>query len=362
MNEDKSIIETAQRYLERTGSHSWEAIVNRYIDWESLKRRDNENVIKVSPINENESEDAYFRRLLECSEWAKEAVKTHEKWKRHHMNGLRVIDCMQRVLIVLGELLKSDFLRYDWLDTGFPKEDREQAIKELREQGFEELLQTEGADWKFALLGQLRNQQESRIVIEEHKAGFYISEMYDKLSVKAVEAFCRFVTFTRLAYQEIDRLEKESLDRYLKESRTKESNETGMDPAHQSKLDEIIGILRKGNWKLPATAENIELLLNAVFGKDTSLLDEGDVDKCEKMWALVEGGRGNRMVIIPANLAGFFSGENLLSGTSTEISNDMFGNRNQVNSINDGKNDRSKAFSDVIPFLTKYTNKIIRQA
>ena len=214
MNEDKSIIETAQRYLDRTDGNSWEAVVNRYIDWSG----NNEH---VSAINENESEADYFRRLLECSERAKEAVKTHETWKRRHMNGLRELDCMQRILIVLGELLKSDFLRYDWFDTGFPKEDREQAIKELREQGFEELLQTEGADWKFALLGQLRNQQESRIVIEEHNAGFYISEMHDKLSEEAVEAFCRFVTFTRLAYQEIDRLKKENRDRELEECITR---------------------------------------------------------------------------------------------------------------------------------------------
>lgn len=209
MNEDKSIIETTQSYLDRTGSSAWEAFLNRYnIDY-------NDSNELVSAINENECEADYFRRLLECSERAKEAVKTHETWKRRHMNGLRELDCMQRILIVLGELLKSDFLRYDWFDTGFPKKDREQAVKELREQGFEELLQTEGADWKFALLDQLRSQEESRIVIEEHKAGFYISEMHDKLSVEAVEAFCRFVTFTRLAYQEIDRLKKENRDREL---------------------------------------------------------------------------------------------------------------------------------------------------
>lgn len=193
-----------------------EAILNRLynIDYNDCKEL-------VSAINEDESEADYFRRLLECSARAKEAIKTHETWKRRHMNGLRELDCIQRILIVLGELLKSDFLRYDWFDTGFPKKDREQAIKELREQGFEELLQTEGADWKFALLGQLRSQEESRIVIEDHRAGFYISEMHEKLSVDAVEAFCRFVTFTRLAYQEIDRLKKENRDRELEECITR---------------------------------------------------------------------------------------------------------------------------------------------
>ena len=141
-----------------------------------------------------------------------------------------------------------------------------------------------------------------------------------------------------------------------------EEIEGGLSTARQSKLDDIIGILKNGNWKLPATADNIEVLLNAVFGKDISLYDEDDANQCEKMWALIEGGRGDRKLIISANLAGFFSEENLLTGTPKEISNDLFGNDNLINSINDGKrNNRSNAFDDVISFIIKYINKIIRQ-
>lgn len=140
------------------------------------------------------------------------------------------------------------------------------------------------------------------------------------------------------------------------------NNETEMDTARQSKLDEIIGILQKGDWKLPATADNVKLLLNTVFGKDTSLLDEGDIDKCADMWALVEGGGGERMLIVPSNLAGFFKEENLLKGSPKEISNALFSNGNQVNNINKGNpNHCSEAFKKVIPFLKKYIDKIIRQ-
>ena len=141
-----------------------------------------------------------------------------------------------------------------------------------------------------------------------------------------------------------------------------EKNDKGMDTARLSKLKEIISILQKGDWKQPATADNIELVLKAIFGKDTSLLDEEDVDKCEKMWALVEGGGGDRMVIVPANLAGFFKEENLLKGSPKEISNALFGNGNQVNNINKGNSYRcSAAFTMIIPFLKKYIDKIIRQ-
>lgn len=146
------------------------------------------------------------------------------------------------------------------------------------------------------------------------------------------------------------------------EQPSEEIKETCLNAARQSKLDEIIGILQKGDWKQPATAENVEQLLNVVFGKDTSLLDDSDADKCKKMWALVEGGGGERMLIAPANLAGFFKEENLLKGSPKEISTALFGNGNQVNNINKGNSNRcSEAFKQVIPFLKKYIDKIIRQ-
>lgn len=147
------------------------------------------------------------------------------------------------------------------------------------------------------------------------------------------------------------------------EQQSEENNETGLNTAHQSKLNEIIGMLRKGNWKQPATADNVEQLMNTVFGKDTSLLEEGDEILCEKMWSLVEGGGGNRMMIIPAILAGFFNDENLLSGSAKEILVELFGKNNkQSNNFNTGKRrGRNQAFDAVIPFLKKYIDKIIRQ-
>lgn len=146
------------------------------------------------------------------------------------------------------------------------------------------------------------------------------------------------------------------------EQQPMEDEVTSMNQARRSKLDDIVQLLQKGNWKQPATAENITLFLNTVFGKETSLLDEEDYVLCEKMWALIEGGRGDRKMIVSSNLAGFFSEENLLNGTPKEISSELFGNERMINSINDGKkNNRSNAFDVVIPFLTKYIDKIIRK-
>lgn len=143
---------------------------------------------------------------------------------------------------------------------------------------------------------------------------------------------------------------------------SEEDEEIGMSPDRQSKLDEIINVLQKGNWKQPATDDNIKQLLNTVFGRDESLLDDGDKAKCEKIWALIEGGGGDRMVIMPSNLAGFFKEENLLMGSPKEISNDLFCNGKQVNYINKGNSKHcSVAFGEVIPFLKKYIQRIIGQ-
>lgn len=163
-------------------------------------------------INTGESASDYFRRLFRSYRIVKQSIMLHNKWKMHHMNGIGILDCLHRIQVVLGEILKSNFLRQDWFDTGLPKNYREHAVRELCEKGFDELLQYKDADWKFAILSQLRAPGESRIVIREHNAGYYISEMHDKLSAADVELFFRNMTFIRLAYKEIDRLEKDKTD------------------------------------------------------------------------------------------------------------------------------------------------------
>lgn len=160
--------------------------------------------------SENEDYGDYFRRLL--SEWsyrAKEAKKIHEKWKTklEWSGGIRQTDCLYRVYIVLKELFDSAFLKDDYIDTGMPKADCVRAIQELELLGFEDLCQMEGADWKFALLCRhLRKQGEKRVIIDEKMAGFYIDEVREQITEDAAEAFFRFATFTKLAYQELERI------------------------------------------------------------------------------------------------------------------------------------------------------------
>ena len=147
---------------------------------------------------------------------------------------------------------------------------------------------------------------------------------------------------------------------------TEENRETLLDEARLAKLNEIIRILQKGNWKNPATTENVTILLNTVFGKDVSLLEESDVPQCEKMWFWAEHGGGDRIKnVVPSNLAGLFRVENLLNGTPNEISKTLFGkiDSKYISNINNGdvNNSSSEAYKAIVPFLKKYISKIIRK-
>ena len=181
-------------------------------------------------------------------------------------------------------------------------------------------------------------------------------------------SFREIVVRRNLILSEIDPKIKAQHEAWLngrqENSSVGKDNSNGSVSARKSKLEEIITILKKGNFKKPATAENIELLLKTVFGEEQSLLDESDKVECDKMWSLVErGGGANRQEIVSGNLAGFLRHENLLLGSPTDICNDLYGKSNKQlnNYINKGNpNNCSHAFGAVIPFLRKYINKIIR--
>ena len=179
----------------------------------------------IPPRFADENHADYYRRLLAGSLSAKNAHIIHETWVRRHQGGLRVKDCYQRIKKELEELMKSNFLRADYIDTGMHKDDCHIASEELRKLLFEDLLQIEGAEWKFALLNmELKKKGESRVLIDEQCAGLYIDEMRDKLSIQDIEAFFSFATFTSLAYMEINRI-IESNDNEAKNATLQQTDE-----------------------------------------------------------------------------------------------------------------------------------------
>lgn len=150
----------------------------------------------------NEKYSDYYERLKKL--WGKsgQVEEIHRRWKAKHRNGVLERDYKQRIYQQLKELMNSHFLHKDYIDTGIPIEDCEQACKDLKSEELGCLLEeVEGADWKYALISRhLRKPDEKHLLCDAENVGFYINDMREKLNWDDVEAFFRFDTFMNLVY------------------------------------------------------------------------------------------------------------------------------------------------------------------
>lgn len=157
----------------------------------------------------DEDDSAYFNRL--CKLWGKvvQVEDTHQRWKAKHLNGVQERDLKRRIFIQLQELLKSGFLRNDYIETGMPDEDCKGALQWLKREGWDVLQQeVDGADWKLALLFRhlLKQRPGHCLLCDAGNVGFYISDMRERLRWEDVEAFFRFDTYMHLVYEDLNKL------------------------------------------------------------------------------------------------------------------------------------------------------------
>ena len=292
-------------------------------------------------------------------QYAKEIGKRVERDLRKTAQSLKTSRNAPLTPDVWGQVMQEEDDLFDLAIAG--------RLEESTEKRFEHIFEAQRKHWteNYPLLQKIKTTCldgelfDIRLAVETH-------QLLSSLNAENLDLFYELVLRRNIIQREM--FPDDLGDKYeewanpIEEHQPEEDENIGLDNARQSKLDEIIGILQRGNWKQPATADNIELFLNAVFGKDTSLLDDSDTVKCEKMWSFAERGGGNRSIIVPAKLAGFFRSENLIIGGPKAISDDLFGqNNNQVNFINKGQLGCSNDFDAIIPFLKKYIDKIIRQ-
>ena len=252
-----------------------------------------------------------------------------------------------------AKMLIIGILKYDYKPIGEEMDgvDLPRLMKKLNSDTLPEKF-----DEECAKLRRYSHWEGEMFIIDYHLLRKYIYRVFKLLTIDQRIALFNYDVQMKMIHKDMKEIMKKQ------QNQETSNHEENLSESRQSKLNEMIGTLQNGKWKAPATNEKMTLLLNTVFGRDLSSLDEGDKPLCEKMWALVESGSGNRMEIVPANLAGFFSEENLLVGSPMEISNDLFGNGKQNNNINKGNSQRCcSAFYDVIPFLKKYIDRIIRQ-
>ena len=307
--------------------------------------------LKITNVDDDFADRLFERMKKRCRKYR---VTDYDIWKlKHPEKTMAQLTHYQAQLT--AEMLISGILKYDDRPNGEEMDgvDLPRLMKKLNIDTLPEKF-----DEECAKLRRYSHWEGEMFIIDYHLLRKYIYRVFKLLTINQRIAMFNYDV-------QMKQIHKDMRD-ILKKQQTQETNNHekwgNLSENRQSKLDELIGILQNGKWKAPATIDNVTLLLNTVFGRDLSSLDKGDEPLCKKMWALVENGSGNRMEIVPANLAGFFSEENLLVGSPMEISNDLFGNGKQNNNINKGNSQRCcSAFYDVIPFLKKYIDRIIRQ-
>lgn len=307
--------------------------------------------LKITNVDDDFADRLFERMKKRCR---KCRVTDYDLWKlKHPEKTMAQLTHYQAQLT--ADMLISGILKYDDRPNGEEKDgvDLPRLMKKLNIDTLPDKFEEECAK-----LRRYSHWEGEMFIIDYHLLRKYIYRVFKLLTIDQRIALFNYDVQMKQIHNDMRVI--------LKNQQSQETNNYekwgNLSENRQSKLDELIGILQNGKWKAPATIDNVTLLLNTVFGRDLSSLDKGDEPLCKKMWTLVENGSGNRMEIVPANLAGFFSEENLLAGSPMEISNDLFGNGKQNNNINKGNSQRCcSAFYDVIPFLKKYIDRIIRQ-
>lgn len=126
----------------------------------------------------------------------------------------------------------------------------------------------------------------------------------------------------------------------------------------------LINFVSNGDWQSPATYDNVRLWISTLFGADMELLDAEDVETTRMFRDFFKGGKAgantDRAEVSMANILGYLMIHQLLSGGQKQISIDFFGNDDQVNNINKGKNmEGNQEFKRLLPLMDKYKDKII---
>lgn len=130
--------------------------------------------------------------------------------------------------------------------------------------------------------------------------------------------------------------------------------------SRQSIIDELFALAEKGYWVTGITAEDINGMLTVVLGKGETPLNEEEKEMSEKLWYMLEHGRGgNRIRVTWQNLVGYFWNKKLLNAKSApELNKAFFGDKEGSDNINKGRNGR---LAEVTPLLDTYVPKLAKK-
>lgn len=207
-------------------------------------------------------------------------------------------------------------------------------------------IRRDGYEQKFALLCQMLTLGEDRLEVNELAAGKYMFTRNDSITPLDMKLFFRFVGVCRVVHREVRGLTADSF--------------VQLSGADSAILARVCKLLRKGEWQLPATSDNVALYISTLFGDAPSMLDAEDKPLTCKVRGFFKTGRGDRVVISTANIVGYLMRHQLIGGGASGVSKAVFADADQVNNINKGKDGgASAAFTELEPLLDKYRKRII---
>lgn len=260
-----------------------------------------------------------------------------------------------------NEILETHLwtLLYNLISTKFIVFDKGQYVKQKADEYFKEAhfalvdevtIDEETLKKKYYVFRTLVAYENGKFILKDKNyLGKYLIKNNDKISINEFLKFKYFLDTISLIYADMtfDEVEEEEM---LSEQDSKI-------------LEEIIALVNRGDWKSPATTENVELFFRTLFGCEKSKLDKEDVEEANKFVSFFKIGRtveNSRVNISFANMVGYFI-KNVLLDNSSKIANKLFfNNKNLVSNINKGKNDEASGlFESLIPLLDKYRKRII---
>ena len=184
------------------------------------------------------------------------------------------------------------------------------------------------------------------------------------LTNETFNMFCELVLRHNIIKCEVFPNLRPVFEAWLKGPEKVDDDDAPLSRDRQTIYNSIMKYINKGDWKAPATMENVKDFMHVVLGREPSRLDADYRQMPEKLWILFEQGRtgeNTRIEIAWANIVGLLSANCLVSGGKPEINKRFFGEqKNLINSINSGKKMEGKALSELKPFLVKYADKIIK--
>lgn len=132
-------------------------------------------------------------------------------------------------------------------------------------------------------------------------------------------------------------------------------DETGtnapLNTSRQEIFDQLLALADKGGWMNGVTADAVKTMMQQVL------------QKSEKLWQLLEKGRGDRVRIVWQNLIGYFVDRKLLPSTigAPAMNKMFFGDDKGYTNIDKGRPSKglmTADFESLLPLLDTYVPKV----